>query len=379
MPVSSTRAPRRSPRRAGSRSRSRACRCASPTCSEEKKGPRVGAPDSAIAGLPQGRGAQVDRRGQDREGRKKGDFYVAVIEKPGRPAIEVIAEIVPEVVKTFPWPKSMRWGVAAHAALGAAAAFHRRDLRAGDRGAGDRARSRSTASRPATPRTAIASWRRSRIKVRRLDDYVAKLEKAKVVLDPGAPAGDHPRPTPRTSPSRKGYDLVEDAGLLAEVAGLVEWPVVLMGSFDEEFLPSRPRSSAPPSATTRNASCCAIGKTGSSPTVHPRRQHRGERRRQGDRRRQRARHPRAALRREVLLRDRSEDAAGRPAAEVRRTSCSTRSSAPRPSASSASSARRPSWRRSSAPTCQKVEARGAALPRPTCSPRWSANSPSCRA
>ena len=80
-----------------------------PDVKEEKKGPRVGAPEGAIKGFLRAAGlASIDQAKVQPD--KKGDFYVAVIEKPGRPAIEVIAEIVPEVVKGFPWPKSMRWG-----------------------------------------------------------------------------------------------------------------------------------------------------------------------------------------------------------------------------------------------------------------------------
>src|SRR6201988_2737405 len=76
---------------------------------EEKKGPRVGAPDNAIAGFLRAAGLKSigDAKVQPD---KKGDFYVAVIDKPGRPALDVISEILPEVIKSFPWPKSMRWG-----------------------------------------------------------------------------------------------------------------------------------------------------------------------------------------------------------------------------------------------------------------------------
>src|SRR5262245_20061999 len=80
-----------------------------PDVREEKKGPRVGAPEGAIQGFLKSAGLASLAQAKVVQD-KKGDFYVAVIEKPGRPAIEVISEIVPEVVKTFPWPKSMRWG-----------------------------------------------------------------------------------------------------------------------------------------------------------------------------------------------------------------------------------------------------------------------------
>ena len=116
----------------------------------------------------------------------------------------------------------------------------------------------------------------------------------------------------------QGFELVEDQGLLDEVSGLVEWPVVLMGSFDAEFL-SIPAEVV--RATIRNNQKCFVvrdANTGQADQqVHPHRQHRGLRRRQGHRRRQRARDPRAIERREVLLRERSEDEARRPPAEIR--------------------------------------------------------------
>src|SRR5947207_14157619 len=81
-----------------------------PDVKEEKKGPRVGAPDGAIQGFLKAAGLKAIGEAKIEKDPKKGDFYVAVIEKKGRPAVEVIGEIVPEVVKGFPWPKSMRWG-----------------------------------------------------------------------------------------------------------------------------------------------------------------------------------------------------------------------------------------------------------------------------
>lgn len=80
-----------------------------PDLREEKKGPRVGAPDAAIAGFLKSAGLKSLSEAKVQPD-KKGDFYVAVIERPGRAALDVIAEILPEVIKSFPWPKSMRWG-----------------------------------------------------------------------------------------------------------------------------------------------------------------------------------------------------------------------------------------------------------------------------
>jgi glycyl-tRNA synthetase beta chain len=204
---------------------------------EEKKGPRVGAPAGAIEGFVRAAGlTSIDEATVKPD--KKGDFYVAVIEKPGRPAIEVIGRIMPEVVRTFPWPKSMRWGArsAEPGALGWVRPLHSIVATFGPEteepdivafavdgiSAGDETRGhRFMAPQP--------------IKVRRLEDYAAKLEKAKVVLDP-----ERRRQIiladAKNLAFAQGYELIEDAGLLAEVAGLVEWPVVLMGSFDEAFL-----------------------------------------------------------------------------------------------------------------------------------------------
>ena len=208
-----------------------------PDVREEKKGPRVGAPENAIAGFLKAAGLKSigDAKVQPD---KKGDFYVAVIEKPGRAAIDVIGEILPAVVKSFPWPKSMRWGApsAQSGALNWVRPLHSIVATFGPE-----------TEEPDIVRFAvdgIASGDETRghrflapepFKVRRLDDYKAKLDKAKVVLDP-----ERRRDIILTEAKQlafaQGLELVEDDGLLAEVAGLVEWPVVLMGSFDASFL-----------------------------------------------------------------------------------------------------------------------------------------------
>jgi glycyl-tRNA synthetase beta chain len=203
-----------------------------PDIKEEKKGPRVGAPENAIAGFLKAAGLTSikDARVQPD---KKGDFYVAAIEKEGRPALDVIAEIIPDVVRTFPWPKSMRWGSGRlnwvrplHSIIATfgpeteepdIVRFNVDGLAAGDETRGHRFMA------PA------------QFKVRHFDDYVAKLEKAKVVLDPARRA-DIVLADAKNLAFAQGFELVEDEGLLAEVAGLVEWPVTLMGSFDKSFL-----------------------------------------------------------------------------------------------------------------------------------------------
>jgi glycyl-tRNA synthetase beta chain len=204
-----------------------------PDQKEEKKGPRVGSPEGAIRGFLKATGLAAIGEAKIEKDAKKGDFYVAVIERPGRAAIEVIGEIVPDVIKTFPWPKSMRWGDGRltwvrplHSIVATfgpeteepeIVPFAVDGIAAGDETRGHRF-------------LAPAPFR-----VKRFDDYAAKLAKAKVVLDPER-RRDMILHDAKNLAFAQGYELVEDAGLLAEVAGLVEWPVVLMGSFDQAFL-----------------------------------------------------------------------------------------------------------------------------------------------
>jgi glycyl-tRNA synthetase beta chain len=203
-----------------------------PDIKEEKKGPRIGAPAQAIAGFLKAAGlTSIDQAKVQPD--KKGDFYLAVIEKPGRPALDVLAEMIPEVVRGFPWPKSMRWGSGRltwvrplHSILATfgpeteepdVVAFNVDGIAASDETRGHRFMAPGA------------------IKVRRFDDYVAKLEAAKVVLDPVRRA-DLILTDAKHLAFAQGYELLEDDGLLAEVAGLVEWPVTLMGSFDAAYL-----------------------------------------------------------------------------------------------------------------------------------------------
>ncbi len=204
-----------------------------PDQKDEKKGPRVGSPEGAIKGFLKATGLSSIDQAKIEKDPKKGDFYLAVIEKKGRPAIDVIGEILPDVIKTFPWPKSMRWGDGRltwvrplHSILATfgpeteepdIVAFRVDGIEASNQARGHR----FLAPAPFT--------------VKRFDDYVAKLAKAKVVLDPER-RRDMILHDAKNLAFAQGYELVEDAGLLAEVAGLVEWPVVLMGAFDEAFL-----------------------------------------------------------------------------------------------------------------------------------------------
>jgi glycyl-tRNA synthetase beta chain len=204
---------------------------------EEKKGPRVGAPENAIAGFLKAAGLKsiADAKIQSD---KKGDFYVAVIERPGHAALDVLGEILPGVIKSFPWPKSMRWGVQSKepGALEWVRPMHSIVATFGPEteepeivpfavdgiAAGNATRGhRFLAPAPFT--------------VRRLDDYMDKLDKAKVVLD-AERRRDIIAAEAKQLAFAQGLEIVADDGLLAEVAGLVEWPVVLMGSFDAGFL-----------------------------------------------------------------------------------------------------------------------------------------------
>ncbi|MCO4318511.1 glycine--tRNA ligase subunit beta [Phyllobacterium sp. 21LDTY02-6] len=206
---------------------------------EDRKGPSVNAPEQAIAGFLRSAGLSDISEAHVHTDPKKGDFYVAHLTRPGRAAEEIIAELLPRIIRDFPWPKSMRWG-AASARPGSlrwvrplqsilctfgpeteepvVVDFEIDGLRAGNVTYGHRFLSDGAP-----------------ITVRRFDDYVAKLEKAKVVLD-----ADRRKEIilsdARNVAFASGFELVEDEGLLEEVAGLVEWPVVLMGEFEEEFL-----------------------------------------------------------------------------------------------------------------------------------------------
>ncbi len=211
---------------------------AQPDQREERKGPRVGAPEAAIQGFLKSAGlARIEDAAIEKDP-KKGEFYVASIRKPGRSIREALAEILPAIVRSFPWPKSMRWGAASvkpdalrwvrplrgivctlsiqHDAT-EIVPFAVDGLESGDVTCGHR----FMAPEP--------------IVVRRFDAYADALMKAKVVLD-----ADRRKAIiladAQSLAFAQGLDLVEDEGLIEEVAGLVEWPVALMGEFEPAFL-----------------------------------------------------------------------------------------------------------------------------------------------
>ena len=205
---------------------------------EERRGPRVGGADAAIQGFLKATGlASIDQAKIERDA-KKGDFYVALIEKKGRATIDVLTEMLPVIIRTFPWPKSMRWG--ARSAKAGSLAWVR-PLHAITATFG------LETEEPDIVKFAVDGIEAGQttfghrfmapaaINVRRFGDYEAKLLDAKVVLDPDR-RKDSIATDARQLAFAQGYELVEDQALLEEVAGLVEWPVVLMGSFESDFL-----------------------------------------------------------------------------------------------------------------------------------------------
>ncbi len=197
---------------------------------EDRKGPKVGAPQQALDGFLRSTGLTLDQLHIHED--KKGAFYVAHLEKPGRAAGDLLAEVLERTVRAFPWPKAMRWGAGnlrwvrplqsilclMVTEVGAEVVPLDIDgIIAGNTTRGHRFM--------APGAFAVTSF----------DDYAAKLKRAFVVLDAGerADAIEHDI---RNRAFALGLDLVEDKALLAEVAGLVEWPVVLVGEIGAQFL-----------------------------------------------------------------------------------------------------------------------------------------------
>jgi len=202
----------------------------SPRQREERKGPRADAPEKAIEGFLRSTG--LTRNELEVRDEKKGQVLFAVIERPGRPAAQIVAEVLDRAIRTFPWPKSMRWGAGSlrwvrplHSVLcvlsdeqGAEIVpFEVEGLRAGDTTRGHRFMAPDGFS------------------VTSFDDYAAKLKRAKVILSAEERAGQIWHDATNRA-FAAGLEVVEDRALLAEVAGLVEWPVVLMGEIGEAFL-----------------------------------------------------------------------------------------------------------------------------------------------
>ncbi|MBU6298378.1 MAG: glycine--tRNA ligase subunit beta [Alphaproteobacteria bacterium] len=197
-----------------------------PDVSEEKKGPRVGAPEKAIEGFLRSAGVTLEQCETRDDG--KGTFYVAVIARKGRETADVLAEVLPETLAKLPWPKSMRfpgsplrWVRPLHSILctfdGEIVPFEFAGAKSGNTTRGHRFLSQGI------------------IEARRFDDYVKKLRDAHVVLD-----ADERKEIILHHAKQKafalGLELIEDVGLLEEVAGLAEWPVALVGHIEDRFM-----------------------------------------------------------------------------------------------------------------------------------------------
>src|SRR5436190_2685940 len=197
---------------------------------DERRGPRVDASPAAIEGFLKSTGlALADLTLQED---KKGRFYIAALKKPGRPATEIIAEIVPHIVRNFPWPKSMRWGSGSLRWVrplqsilctfdGEVVPMEVDGIASGNVTRGHRFLSHGM------------------ITARRFEDYTQKLRDAKVVVR-SLERAEAIRNDARNLAFAQGLELIEDEGLLEETAGLVEWPVVLIGTLDERFLAMPP-------------------------------------------------------------------------------------------------------------------------------------------
>jgi glycyl-tRNA synthetase beta chain len=193
---------------------------------EERKGPRVGAPEKAIEGFLRSAGVTLAECVKESDG--KGEFYVARVKRKGRATAEVLAEILPDVVAKLPWPKSMRWPGSSvrwvrplHAIVatfdGEVVPFSFAGVESGNETFGHRFLSEGP------------------IAVRRFDDYVKKLRDAHVILD----AGERRKiilNEMKQETFALGLEWIEDEGLADEVSGLAEWPVVHIGKIEDAFM-----------------------------------------------------------------------------------------------------------------------------------------------
>jgi glycyl-tRNA synthetase beta chain len=198
-----------------------------PDIRDERKGPRTDAPEQAIQGFLKSAGVTLDQCDVV-EDPKKGSFYVARIDKPGRDTTEVIVTLVPDVIRKFPWPKSMRWGSGSLRWVrplqsilclfdGETVAFDVDGIEAGRTTRGHRFMGPEAFT--------VADF----------EDYETKLKAHHVMLRTDERM-DSIRADAKELAFARGLELIEDEALLAETAGLVEWPVVLMGEFDKSFL-----------------------------------------------------------------------------------------------------------------------------------------------
>jgi len=207
----------------------------SPPRREERKGPRVGAPEKAITGFLRSAGLESLEQCETRAD-KRGEYYVAVIAQEGETATDALARIVPQTVRKFPWPKSMRWGAGSlrwvrplHGILctldGAVVDLEVDGIRSGGVTCGHRFMASHPDSLIRPKSIPIPVARDYATELQKVNVMVARPKRVQLIRDEA-----------RKLASDQGLDLVEDHGLIDENAGLVEWPVVLSGAFDENFL-----------------------------------------------------------------------------------------------------------------------------------------------
>lgn len=197
--------------------------------SEEKKGPKTDAPEKAIEGFLRGAGLSSIDQAEVRSDPKKGDFYVAVREIPGRPLEDIIAGLVPEIVRGFHWPKSMRWGRGELRWVrplqrilcvfnGKTVEFEIDGLKSGNETEGHRVHGRGPFKVSSYAEYKETLQEKGFVAIAREDRRLLIEEQAQMVC------------------AQAGLELVEDKGLLEEVTGLAEWPVVILGEMDPAFL-----------------------------------------------------------------------------------------------------------------------------------------------
>ena len=200
----------------------------SPGVSEERKGPRVGAPEQAVQGFLKAAGLASLADAEIVKDDKKGDYYVARIDKPGRPASDITADVVAGVLAKFPWPKSMRWGSNTFQWIrplqsiictldGKVVPFEIAGVKSGTATRGHRFHGNDEFT------------------VSGFEDYADKLAAHAVMLN-AAERTEEIKEQAELLANKAKLELIEDEALLAENAGLAEWPVVLMGEFDKDFL-----------------------------------------------------------------------------------------------------------------------------------------------
>ena len=202
----------------------------SPDTREERKGPKVGAPEQAIDGFC--RGAGVSRDALEARDTGKGEVYFALIEKPGRKADEIIAEVLEATIRNFPWPKSMRWGTGS---LKWVRPLHSILCILSDEARAQVVRMSIDGIDASDSTQGHRFMAADQFSATSFEDYEAKLKRANVVLRADERA-DMIWSEASNQAFAAGLELVEDKGLLTEVAGLVEWPVVLMGTIADDFL-----------------------------------------------------------------------------------------------------------------------------------------------